>query len=103
MNDEELTEAIVAQTSQLEKILVAGMERAQRQEEILAAITRMNGFVRNHGEALAAHQQWMESHDEVHRTRDKDFRTLSNRVWALAGLDAGLALAAMAIQFAPTL
>lgn len=103
MNNAELTEAIEAQTLQLKRILDAGMERAQRQKEILGTVTRMNGFVRDHGETLAAHQQWMESHDSVHVTRDGDFRTLSNRVWALAGLDAGLALAAIVIQFTPIL
>jgi len=101
MNTIELTEAIAGQTAQLEKILLSGIERAQRQEDILVVITKVNGYVRTHGELLAAHQQWMESHDKAHSAREKDYRTLTNRVWALAGIDAGLATEAILLQFSP--
>ncbi len=101
MDNAEFAAALTAQTAQLEKILAAGTERSQRQEDILIAVTRMNGFVRDHGEGLAAHQQWIESHDDVHKTREKDYRTLTNRVWALVGIDTGLAAIAILAQFSP--
>jgi len=99
MNTIELTGAIAVQTAQLEKILLSGMERAQRQEEILAAVTKVNGYVRDHGETLAAHSQWMESHGKVHITQDKDFRALSGWVWKLGGGSGLLAIVATILQF----
>jgi len=96
MDNAEFTVALTAQTAQLERILAAG---TQRQEDILTAVTRMNGFVRDHGNTLAAHQQWIESHDDVHKTREKDYRTLTNRVWALVGVDTSLAAIAILVQF----
>jgi len=70
-----------------------------RQEEILTAVSQVNGFVREHGEMLAAHQQWLESHGEAHTAKDKDFRTLSSRVWVLGGGTGILATVAMILQF----
>lgn len=72
---------------------------ASHQEEILAAVNQINGYVREHGEILAAQGQWVKSHSDVHVAQDKDFRTLSNRVWVLSGGSGLLAVVAAILQF----
>lgn len=72
---------------------------AGRQEEILLAVSEINGYVREHGEVLAAHQQWIESHQDKHVARDRDFRALSSRVWTISGGSGLLAIAATVLQF----
>lgn len=77
---------------------IDGLASSSRQEEILNSVNEINGYVRDHGEILAGHQQWMESHDKVHEGQDKDFRSLSSRVWILSGGSGLLAAVAMILQ-----
>lgn len=99
MDNEAFADAIKEQTLKLERILAAGMERSQRQEEILVAVTRMNGYVREHGEALAAHDQWIDSHEKTTKKMEDDMKTLSNRVYVISGGTGLLSLVATALQF----
>ena len=71
----------------------------ERLEDVYALVLKTNGFSREHGKILAAHRQWLENHDEVHKARDKDFRTLSSRVWLLGGSSGLLAGVAMILQY----
>jgi len=77
---------------------IDGLASRDQQEEIHNTVDQINGYVRSHGELLAAHQQWMISHDKVHETQDKDFRSLSSRVFLLSGGSGLLATAAMILQ-----
>ena len=72
---------------------------SSRLEDIYSLVLKINGFAREHGEILAAHRQWMESHSEIHIAQDKDFRTLSNRVWVLSGGSGLLSVIATILQF----
>lgn len=69
-----------------------------RQEEIQTTVNLIGGYVKDHGEVLAGHKQWIESHGEAHTARDRDFRALSNRVWILSGGSGLLATVAMILQ-----
>jgi hypothetical protein len=71
---------------------------AGQQEEILAAVNRINGHVRAHGEQLAANQQWIEGHTRTHTTLDKRVHVLSNRLWVLSGGTGVLAAIALVLQ-----
>ena len=94
MSDSSYTEALLELSTKIDQLAVVG-----RQEEILAALSQINGYVREHGEVLASHSQWMASHDKVHVAQDGDFRTLSSRVWLLSGGSGLLAIVATILQF----
>ena len=68
---------------------------ADRREDMLLKI---NGHVREHGEQLAAHQEWIKGHTNTHNTLDNNMQTLSNRVWALSGGSGILAVVATILQ-----
>lgn len=70
-----------------------------RQEEILLAVSKINGHVREHGEALAANQQWIKGHKKEHQVLDSRVQTLGNRVWVLSGGTGLLAIVASVLQF----
>lgn len=68
-------------------------------EKIQATVDQINGYVRVHDADLAAQKQWMESHDKAHVIQDKDFRSLSSRVFLLSGGSGLLAAVAMLLQY----
>jgi hypothetical protein len=69
---------------------------AARREELL---TKINGFVRDHGEQLAAQKQWIWGHKQTHEALDKDVHNLSNRLWILSGGTGVLSVVAAILQF----
>jgi len=73
-------------------------ELASRQKEILAALNQINGNVRTHGETLAANQQWIEGHTQIHTTLNNRVRVISNRLWVLSGGTGILAAIALVLQ-----
>lgn len=88
------TEALQTLGDKIDKLA----DLAGRQEEILAAVNRINGHVRAHGETLAANQQWIAGHDETHRVVDGSLRTLGSRLWMLSGGSGILAGIAILLQ-----
>ena len=75
------------------QILIAKIDT---QTELL---TKINGYVREHGEELAANKQWIWGHKQTHEDIDKDMRTLSNRLWILSGGTGTLSIVATILQF----
>lgn len=69
---------------------------AARREELL---TKINGYVRDHGEQLAAHKQWIQGHKQIHTTLDRSVHNLSNRLWILSGGTGILSVVAAILQF----
>ena len=97
MNDTTLIEALDKLGEEL-STKIDGLASRNRQEEIQTTVNQIDGYVRDHDKVLAGHQQWIESHGEAHAVRDRDFRTLSNRVWAsLIGGGSGLLVAAIRV------
>lgn len=94
MADVTYTEALVALNNRLDGLV----EMARVQEETQQLVRDMNGFVREHGQVIAAHEQWITGHELRHEGVDKDQRRLSNRVWALGGGSGILAAVAMLLQ-----
>lgn len=88
---------------------LVGKEEAQRSsaigvlssrlEDVYALVLKINGFARDHGEMLSAHQQWMEGHEKGHVKIEKDIQTLSSRMWVLSGGTGLLAVVASILQF----
>ena len=70
-----------------------------RLDDIYALVLKINGFAREHGEMLSAHQQWVESHEREHIKVEKDMHTLSARMWALSGGTGLLVIVAEILQF----
>ena len=75
------------------QILIAKIDT---QTELLMAI---NGYVREHGEQLAANKQWIWGHKETHEKIDKDMHTLSSWLWKLSGGTGLFAILATVFQF----
>jgi len=69
---------------------------ATRREELL---TKINGYVREHGKQLATHTEWIHGHRRSHVALNKDVRSLSNRLWILSGGTGILSIAATILQF----
>lgn len=72
---------------------------SSRLEDIYALVLKINGFAREHGEILSAHQQWIESHEKEHVKVGKDIHTLSARIWAISGGTGLLVVVAEILQF----
>lgn len=70
-----------------------------RLEDVHALVQQTNGFVREHGQMLSAHQQWIESHNQSHIKVEKDMHILSSRVYTLSGGSGLLAIVATILQF----
>ena len=99
MADKEYIAALQALTAKIDGLIIAGDLRdtaGERREDILNAI---NGYVREHGELLAAHTEWFRGHKKVHEVLDKNLHTLSNRLFAISGGTGLLAVAATILQF----
>ena len=67
-------------------------------KEILAALNKINGNVRTHGEILAANQQWIEGRAQIHSALVDQVRVISNRLWVLSGGTGILAAIALVLQ-----
>ena len=82
------------------QILIAKIDAlaisAERREELLMKI---NGYVREHGELLSTHVEWIRTHDRRHKRLERDMHTLSNRIWVLSGGTGVLATVATILQF----
>jgi len=63
-----------------------------RLDEVVDLLKAMNGRTREHGELLAAHGQWLESHQQVHEALDKRIDQVSLKTNVIAGVNALLAL-----------
>ena len=69
---------------------------ADRREELL---TKINGYVRDHGEQLAANKQWIWGHKQTHDDLETNIHTLSNRLFLLSGGTGILSIVATILQF----
>lgn len=89
------TEALQDLSNKIDKL--AGFQ--QRQDEILQAVNKTNGFVRAHGEALATHAQRIENLEEKQCVLSERIDKLSGKLWALSGGSGFLAAVATILQF----
>jgi chromosome segregation ATPase len=95
MNKLSYTQALLELSAKIDQLA----DLASRQEEILTAVNQINGRVRDHGELLAAHQQWRTGHEAEHSDLDGRLRTLGSRLWAVGGGGGLLGLLATILQF----
>jgi len=91
MPDTEYTAALQQLTSKIDALADSGARR-----EVL--LTTLNGHVREHGEALATHTEWILGHNQRHEDLSKNMNSLSNKVWTLSGGSGILAAIAMVLQ-----
>jgi len=91
MADTEYTAALQLLTTKIDALA----DSATRREEMLVAI---NGHVREHGETLATHTEWILGHTQRHEDISADMHSLSSKVWALGGGSGILAALAMVLQ-----
>lgn len=68
-----------------------------RQSEMLNLLHNIDTSVRNHGECLARHSQWLESHEHVHEMDTKRIDNLSNKVTMFSGVNVAVATIMSAI------
>lgn len=64
-----------------------------RQGEVLEELHQINGYVREHGELLAAHTQWQKSHQHEHKELTRKWiagDVIGSIGAAVAGIFAGL-------------
>jgi len=62
---------------------------------MLALLKEMNGRVREHGETLATHGQWMEDHvAATHTALQRDVESVQRQTKAWAAIDTALAFIA---------
>ena len=73
----------------------------RRGEETVDLLRLLNGRVQEHGQELAAHGQWMKSHQSIHKTLDKRVDHISAKTNIVAGLNAMLAFIAGILGLAP--
>ena len=73
----------------------------KRGEETVDLLRVLNGCVREHGKTLAAHSQWMESHQSIHKTLDKRVDSVARKANIVTGISGILALIAGALGIAP--
>ena len=92
MADTEYTAALQTLIAKLD----AQDTAALRREKLL---TKINGYVRDHGEQLASHKQWIWGHKQTHEALDKNVHNLSNRLWILSGGTGVLSVVATILQF----
>lgn len=98
MPDNEYVASLQILISKIDSLSEAGSRREEagsRREELLSNI---NGYVRDHGEQLAANKQWIWGHKQTHETIDKRIHTLSTWLWGLSGGTGILATVFAALQ-----
>jgi len=92
MPDNEYLASLQVLISKMDAMADSGVRR----EEILSNI---NGYVRDHGEQLAANKQWIWGHKKTHEDLDIEIHSLSNRLWSLSGGTGALAIIANVLAF----
>lgn len=98
-NPDRLLKAVQSLADRAEHRIDCGVEAfKERLDDIYALMLKLNGFVRRHGETLAAHSQWLDTHEQEHEKAEREMRTLSSRLWALGGGGGLLGLIATILQ-----
>lgn len=72
----------------------------KRGEETVDLLRLLNGRVQEHGQTLAGHDQWMESHQETHKTLGERVDRLSLKTNVVAGITGMMSLIAGAFGVA---
>jgi len=88
-------------TESVDLILAKVDESSDRWEEAVRLLRQLNGYVRGHGELLAAHDQWMESHEKAHTALGKQMDHISLKANLIGGGSSLLALIAAALGISP--
>ena len=73
----------------------------KRGEETVELLRTLNGCVREHGEQLAAHGEWMRSHQSIHKGMDRRMERISAKVYVAAGINTALATIAAILGLSP--
>ena len=74
----------------------------KRGEETVDLLNRLNGHVREHGQQLAAHGEWMKSHQSIHKGMDTRLDRLSNKINVVAAINTTLSFIAGVLGLSPS-
>ncbi|MBU0777519.1 hypothetical protein KKH23_06680 [Patescibacteria group bacterium] len=69
--------------------------------EVVELLKQMNGYTRKHSQLLAAHSQWIESHQLAHNGLDKQIDRLSLKANVIAGITGTMSLIAGILGISP--
>lgn len=86
----ELNARIEAISVRMDKMDIKLGAMCSRQSEILNLLHHVDDNVRNHGEMLARHSQWLEGHGAVHDAVEKRVDGLANRVNVFSGINVAI-------------
>jgi len=76
-------------------------EIARRQDETIVLLRKLNGSVREHGQALAQHSQWIADHQQAHTVLDKRVDYLGTKLNFASAINLALSFIAGALGLTP--
>lgn len=93
----ELDMRVDSVVARMDKIDIKMSHLCSRQSEMLNLLHNIDTNVRSHSETLAAHAQWLEDHEAVHKASEKRIDGLAGRVNVFAGINGAIAAVMAAV------